>query len=171
MSGARAWAYAQAPMDSPARLARDAWFAAVRDGPVAGALEKIYADAASAIKLRAPACWASGRCCNFIKTGHLLYCTGLEAAYTLTRAGAPARERLDAALRAGGCPYQVANLCGVHASKPLGCRLYFCDRSSQEWQHELYERLTLDLRALHDRFAVPYVYAEWRELLGEMVGG
>lgn len=156
-------------MNSPARTHRDAWFQAARDPGIAGELEAIFADAAQAIEARGPSCWASGRCCNFVKTGHRLYVTGLEAAYTLAHAGSPGEEKLAAALQSGGCPFQLLNLCGVHTSKPLGCRLYFCDRASQDWQHELYERLILELRALHDRHQVPYVYAEWRGLLGDLL--
>ena len=50
---------------------------------IAHALERIYASVAQEITARAPACWASGRCCNFAKAGHRLYVTGLEAAYAL----------------------------------------------------------------------------------------
>jgi hypothetical protein len=53
----------------------------------------------------------------------------------------------------------------VHAIRPLGCRIYFCDRSAQDWQHELSERLIADIRGLHDRHGVEYRYAEWRGLL------
>lgn len=45
----------------------------------------MYAETAAAIAERAPACWASGRCCNFERSGHLLYVTGLEAAYAVLR--------------------------------------------------------------------------------------
>jgi hypothetical protein len=61
------------------------WIANARDAGVSARLEAIYAGVAREIEARAPACWASGRCCNFDKAGHLLYVTGLEAAYTLVR--------------------------------------------------------------------------------------
>lgn len=142
------------------------WLAAVRRPDVAAALEAVYAAAAHEIALRGPACWASGRCCNFARTGHLLYVTGLEAAYAADRAAPPPTTNDLAAARArGGCPFQAANLCGAHPIKPLGCRLYFCDRSAQAWQHALSERLLADLRALHDRFSIPYRYGEWRTML------
>lgn len=75
---------------------------------------------------------------------------------------------LDRARQDGGCPFQLANLCGAHAIKPLGCRLYFCDRGAQQWQQDLSERLLAELRDLHDRAGVPYRYGEWRSML-EMV--
>jgi len=184
--------------------------AAATDRAVVAALESVFADTAVAISSRGPACWASGRCCNFEAAGHRLYVTGLEAAYTVVRAGgsavtpeapgagaageagrealgeeggqaggapiAQSRDRwhggrvlsltqVSAARARGGCPFQEANLCGVHTIKPVACRVYFCDKSAQAWQHDLGERMHERVRALHDRFGVPYLYAEWRGLL------
>ena len=156
--------------DSPEDLAA-AWLAAVDTPAVATELERVYAMAAEQIARRGPACWASGRCCNFRETGHLLYVTGLEAAYCVRRLASAGRGRLssgavEAARAAGGCPFQVGNLCGVHAIKPLGCRVYFCDRSAQGWQHDLTERGLGMLRELHERHGIPYRYGEWRGMLG-----
>ena len=151
-------------IDADAKLVEH-WRHAVARPEVAEDLRALFADAAREIEQRAPVCWASGRCCNFAKTGHRLFVTGLEAAYTIAHAHAPTGAALDAAEASGGCPYQAANLCGVHLDKPLGCRLYFCDRSVQEWQHDLYERLMLVLRALHDRHRIEYRYGEWRQML------
>lgn len=151
------------------------WRAAARAPAVVAELEAIFDDAAASIRARGPACWASGRCCNFERAGHRLYVTGLEAAYCVERLTeqpeGPTTVRtltaasLQAARATGGCPFQSANLCGVHAIKPLGCRLYFCDRAAQNWQHDLSERLLADLRALHDRHAIDYAYGEWRAML------
>lgn len=184
-------------------LLAESWLAAASSqSAIAGELEAIYARAAAAIAERGPACWASGRCCNFERAGHRLYVTGLEAAYCLIRVvstdwGAAAEEvrsgitiegrppvdpayapmptgrgfiaDLDAAIARGGeggCPFQVRNLCGVHAIKPLGCRVYFCDRSAEQWQQDLSERLLSEIRSLHDRHGVEYRYGEWRAMLG-----
>ncbi len=166
------------------------WIEAASDTEIAAELEAVFEDAAAAIRERGPVCWASGRCCHFEEAGHRLYVTGLEAAYTLVRHGRgeaqreadsgrrltilgadrPLRSTLDlseieAARRAGGCPFQAANLCGAHEIKPLGCRLYFCDRTAQQWQHDLHERLLGDIRSLHERRHLPYLYCEWREAL------
>lgn len=150
------------------------WLAAMARAEVAGALEEIYAETSRRIAERGPACWASGRCCNFVKTGHLLYVTGIEAAYTLSRLSQHRPEALtlpqiDAARADGGCPFQVRNLCGVHPIRPLGCRVYFCDRSATSWQQELYEAEIGSIRDLHERFEVTYRYAEWRSLLEALV--
>ena len=158
------------------------WLKAVTCPDVSAALEGVYAESAAAIAARGPSCWASGRCCNFEQHGHRLYVTGLEAAWCVTKLpeiAATRRENfaeptlrlpvLQAAAERGGCPFQVNNLCGVHGIKPLGCRVYFCDRSAQEWQMELSERLIGRVRAIHDEFGVEYRYGEWREMLRRFV--
>jgi Fe-S-cluster containining protein len=143
------------------------WLAAARDPAIAAALESIYNQVSQAINTRGPSCWASGRCCNFEKTGHRLYVTGLEAAYTvsrLTHITLDASAIQDARAR-GGCPLQVLNLCGAHTIKPLGCRVYFCDRSAQTWQQELSEQALDQIKALHNQHAIEYRYGEWRSML------
>jgi Fe-S-cluster containining protein len=161
-----------------------AWLAAAGDERIAAELEGVYEFVAAAIESRGPACWASGRCCNLDAAGHRLYATGLEAAYTVARlptGGPDARTvssgsagvtpaaltptSLSAAVARGGCPFQLSNLCGVHAIKPLGCRVYFCDHSVQRWQEELSETMLAQIRAIHARHAIEYRYAEWRRML------
>ncbi|MEM9064810.1 MAG: YkgJ family cysteine cluster protein [Planctomycetota bacterium] len=142
-----------------------AWIDAARDPEVSASLEAIYCMIADQVEARGPACWASGRCCNFKKTGHLLYVTGLEAAWTVSRSRSPSVDEIAEAHALGGCPFQDRNLCGVHPHRPLGCRVYFCDRSAQRWQHALTERTLDALRRLHERRSLPYAYGEWRSLL------
>lgn len=156
-------------MSDPAAAAddlRDArrWIHASRDAGAVAALDSIYQETAERIRQRGPACWASGRCCNFERAGHLLYVTGFEAAATVTRAERPSMLPLAPATP-GACPFQAGNLCGVHPVRPLGCRVYFCDRTAQAWQHDLSESMQERLRALHDSLDLPYRYAEWRWLL------
>lgn len=142
------------------------WLDAARSDAVARDLEAVYAIIADQVEARGPACWASGRCCNFDRTGHRLYTTGLEAAYTITRLRRPLDiAEIRAAVVGGGCPFQEGNLCGVHPIRPLGCRVYFCDRSAQDWQMDLSERAIAMVRELHDRRRIAYRYAEWRSLL------
>jgi Fe-S-cluster containining protein len=186
---------------------RQVWLAA-QDPTVTARLEAIYAKMSEEIAARGPACWASGRCCNFRKAGHDLFVTLLEAAYCVQRANRDAELSLaninvvpdqhtastrkdlslpqasssagagantlsiaaiDAARERGDCPYLEGNLCGAHGTKPLGCRVYFCDATAQDWQHELTERALRDIRALHEQFNVPYVYDEWRRQLTRCV--
>jgi len=149
-----------------------AWVDAARNSNITDELESVYESVRVEIETRSPACWASGRCCNFDKTTHLLYVTGLEAAYTLTRLPADqtiSTADVQTAREGGGCPFQKLNLCGVHTIKPLGCRTFFCDRSSTEWQHVLTERSLDRIKALHERFDVPYRYGEWRQMLATII--
>lgn len=164
-------------------LAR-AWLVAARDERVVAELEGIYGFIAAAVESRGPACWASGRCCNFEAVGHRLYVTGLEAAYTVARLPSPnphvgtapglnlpvlSTATLVSARVSGGCPFQVKNLCGIHAIKPLGCRVYFCDRSAKQWQEELSEATLAQVRSLHNRYGIEYRYGEWRQMLAAFV--
>jgi Fe-S-cluster containining protein len=147
------------------------WLSAARDPAIAGELEAVYQLVADQIEARAPACWASGRCCNFEQAGHRLYVTGLEAAYTIVRLERPlAGADVAAARERGDCPFLSKNLCGVHTIKPLGCRVYFCDRTAQDWQKELSERALELIRSLHERRRIPYRYGEWRAMLDHFVG-
>jgi len=171
------------------------WLAAARRPDIAAQLQAIFTECADAIAARGPTCWASGRCCNFEQAGHLLYVTGLEAAFTLANfnwlplSAAPAPARTPLTINSASssadpstltpsqllasidkaCPFQAANLCGVHTIKPLGCRIYFCDKSAQDWQQALYEKLLADLRHLHDQQAVEYRYGEWRTMLKQIL--
>lgn len=145
------------------------WLRAAHNPAIVAELEAIYAYVAAAIESRRPVCTASGRCCRFESWGHRLYVTGLETAYTVARLSAPAPALTPTSLaqaRAdGGCPFQVSKLCSVHDIKPLGCRIYFCDETAQDWQQSLYERTLQELRVLHDRHTIEYRYAEWRHML------
>jgi hypothetical protein len=145
------------------------WLDAIALPAVRVELESIYEFIAASVESRGPACWASGRCCNFEAAGHRLYVTGLETAYTIIHpSGGPvAAPRLEEAIACGGCPYQLARLCNAREARPAGCRVYFCDRSAQDWQQELAERACQAIRAIHVRHGVEYRYGEWRAMLGE----
>jgi Fe-S-cluster containining protein len=69
-----------------------------------------------------------------------------------------------------GCPFQVGKLCGVHAVRPFGCRVFFCDPSSTRWLQEAYERFHERLKRLHDELGVAYFYVEWRQALAAVMG-
>ncbi|MFM7050620.1 MAG: hypothetical protein ACKOYN_00595 [Planctomycetota bacterium] len=130
------------------------------------------------VRSRRPLCLASGACCRFEEFGHRMYVSGLEAAFVVaridraraSRAANPLRilDVADARSR-GDCPYLRGGLCGEHEERPLGCRIFFCDKGpdgrAAEWQSDLYEALHADTIALHERLAIPYRYLEWREAL------
>ena len=145
------------------------WFEAASRGDVDAALRRLYAELDREVAAHNPTCWISGKCCRFDAYGHRLYATGLEIAWLIRQLDATGRDRLDAAELPAmdGCPFQVDRLCSVHADRPVGCRVYFCDPAAQHWQSETSERHLAALRALHDRHALPYAYMEWRAALAE----
>ncbi len=162
------------------------------------AIGALYADVDAAIAVQKPVCRASGRCCHFEPYGHQLYVTTMELAYfsclqrqpgdsaaPLPRAGLhfslplhhAGYNRDFAHLRpsAGqgkavdrGCPWQTGRLCVARQGRPLGCRIYFCERAGVLWRQELYERSHRRLIELHREYAVPYRYMEWRQALEQL---
>lgn len=131
---------------------------------VVRAVREVYAEIQAAVDERKPPCEMSGRCCRFEEYGHRLYVTTIElAAFVATHSGTPAP-----AWDGTGCPFQQARLCTVHTIRPFGCRIFFCDPTSTEWQNQAYERFHAQLKDLHERLNVPYFYVEWRQALVEL---
>ena len=120
------------------------------------ALDRIYTQLQSEIAKRQPRCDASGRCCRFESFGHRLFITTAELA-VLRDHLPPAPAGWDAT----GCPQQIAGRCGVHAIRPFGCRIFFCDPSAQAWQAECYETFHQRIRELHEALSIDYFYVEW----------
>ena len=146
-------------------MLRDAVMQAARNPEIRAAVARVYADLQREIDARKPLCTASGRCCRFEEFGHRLYVTTIElAAFSADLPG----DRAARPGNPGGCPFQFAGLCSVHTIRPFGCRVFFCDSTSDDWQHEQYERFHAELKQLHEQFAVPYQYVEWREALRQL---
>lgn len=127
--------------------------------PLQREVRNLYVALQDAIDLRQPVCRTSGRCCRFEEFDHRLYVTTAELGTflaELNQAGKP---------NPGGCPFQVTGLCSVHAIRPLGCRIFFCDETAKAWQEEQYGRFHRELQQIHDRWGTPYFYLEWRQAL------
>ncbi len=153
------------------------WKAAAASPEVDGALRGIYTEVDAAVKKRGPVCNASGRCCKFNTHDHLLYVTGLEIAWFLLQAKAekaPVDANYGVQIKAlhlpvfsprqlpDSCAWQVDGLCSAHGFRPLGCRVYFCEKGTEDWQQDTYEKFQMRLRELHDLLGLPYAYVEWR---------
>lgn len=153
------------------------WHEAAASPEVDGALRDIYLEVDAAVRRRGPRCETSGRCCKFNTHDHLLYVTGLEIAWFLRQAKAqkaPVDADYGAQIRAlrlpvlsprqlpDSCAWQVDGLCSAHGFRPLGCRVYFCEKGTEGWQQDTYETFQLRLRNLHDLLGLPYAYLEWR---------
>ncbi len=110
-----------------------------------------------------PACHQCSRCCRFDVYGHDLFVSTAEMALFLRRTD-PAR--VDGPI-VGACPFLRIHpaRCAARAARPLGCRLFYCDRSARWWQQDLYDLLHHRVRRLHETFKVPYFYVEWLSAL------
>lgn len=153
------------------------WMRAADHADVRDAVASVHDEIGRAIAAQSPRCEMSGRCCNFDAYGHRLYVTGLEAALTLVGAGAISRNGDGSARGAArdfaadaACPFQIKNTCGIHAHRPAGCRVYFCDPSWSGAMNDVAERAVEQVREIHDRFEIPYRYMEWRALLSMFDG-
>ena len=126
------------------------------------AVDAVYAEVQREVDARRPRCDMSGRCCHFEAFGHRLYVTSIELAAFV------AANKVAAEQNPGSCPFQRGKLCAAHATRPFGCRIFFCDPTADEWQAVQYEHFHAQLKALHVRFDVPYFYMEWRAALREL---
>lgn len=154
------------------RAFREAVMQASARADVRESINAIYRDLADEIAVENPRCSASGACCRFEQYGHRMFVTTMEMAVFVEdfsqRAPPEPAGRLPVIRlmpEPGACPFQCLGLCGVHPIRPFGCRVFFCDPDSTQWQHSAYERYHARLRDLHDLAGVPYLYVEWREAL------
>ena len=148
----------------------------------------ILAAADADIAARKPICQSSGRCCKFEQYGHNLFVTAAELLFfAQTVQNEPPTTNHDprttnppnpvslpqffAQQKPEGCPYQINGLCTARDARPLGCRIYFCDENAQHWQATVYEKYHEQLKALHEKHALPYRYMEWRAALRELLPG
>lgn len=154
-----------------------AWREAAGDAAVVEAIDAVHRRIEAAVIERGPRCDQSGRCCRFGEYGHDLFVTGLEIAVFLRRASRPS----NAIGRARGvslpqlsseraCPFMIDNACSVHAIRPAGCRIFFCEPGTQGWQQDLYERSLVEVRRLHETQGLPYRYMEWLDGLAAASG-
>jgi Fe-S-cluster containining protein len=141
---------------------------ASRRADVHEAVGRLYADVQREIDARRPLCVVSGRCCRFEEFGHRLFVTTMELAAFVHDLGAMKVAGEKPPWDGTGCPFQSGKLCGVHASRPFGCRMFFCDATATDWQNETYERFHARMKSLHEELGVPYRYVEWRQALKEL---
>ena len=144
------------------------WHAAAALPVVDRAIRDLYRRLDVEVASHHPVCRQSGRCCHFDSYGHLMYVTGLEVAWLLRQpAGRPPIQKPQRAQlpQLDSCPFQIDGLCSVHALRPTGCRVFFCDPTARQWESAVYDGYLHDLRALHDRHHLDYRYIEWRSAL------
>ena len=120
----------------------------------------VYAAADAAVAAAGPRCDASGRCCRFTEYGHVLFISAFEAELLLE--GAPAYEQ---PVSRDGCPFQVTGLCIARESRPLGCRIYFCDPAYQSRMAEITEEAVAKLKRIADARGTGWTYAPLHHFL------
>ncbi|MFV1958099.1 MAG: YkgJ family cysteine cluster protein [Planctomycetota bacterium] len=129
------------------------------DAALEAALEdlgRLYAELDAELPRYQFTCAASGRCCDFDAFGHRLYATTLEMEH-FHRHGP--RERPNANPR--HCPaWGEDRLCRAREARMLGCRIYFCGPYPVAPPDDLYERCHARIRAIHDRYAIPFRYQD-----------
>lgn len=165
--------------DEQKRAFRAAVLSAKDRADVREAVRDVYLDVTDAVLRRKPRCSTSGDCCHFDRFGHRLFVTTIEVAVFLDQlplvtVSLPAAGRLKLYPQqlgradppdGEGCPFQVSGLCSVHAIRPFGCRIFFCDPTAADWQRKQYEYFHARLRRIHDELGIAYAYVEWREAL------
>ena len=150
------------------------WFDAVARPEVDAALDAVLVMIDDAVRAMEPHCLASGNCCRFEAHGHRLYASGLEVVRCVALCDREGRgidaSAVAASVERGNCPWQSGRLCTAREGRPTGCRVYFCDPRAKDLVPKLAERAHAEIRAIHDRFEVPYEYGEWRSMLARVVG-
>ena len=117
-------------------------------------LRAVYREMETALAPYRRVCESSGRCCRFASADHMLFVTGLEAAW-MAQADQP---RDPAMLAEGSCPYLREGLCSIREHRALGCRIYYCDRDGEEQRNEVYETFLRRIRAIETKFDLPSTY-------------
>ena len=145
------------PPQRSSELAEAVALAARRDGFL-DALGALLEAAERAVAATGAVCRGGGACCRFDLASHRLWASTGEVA--LGRVQPP-----TAATRPLRCPYQQGPRCIAHRRRPLGCRTYFCRPGPHGSAEEVYEPFHRQIRHLHARLAVPYLYMEWTSAL------
>jgi Fe-S-cluster containining protein len=105
-------------------------------------------------------CKACGDCCDFVGYDHLLFVTPPELIYLAEKLKAASLKKLDS----GRCPYQDGTKCSIHPHRFSGCRI-FCCSGDAEFQSTLTEAALKRLKAICERFGLPYRYADLAQSL------
>ncbi len=116
-----------------------------------------------AIAAHNPICQNRGVCCSFNRFGYSLFVTTVELVNFIRC------NRDSAPITTGStCPYHIDGMCRARDSRPLGCRVFFCDPLSQDWQGPTYERGLAELKRIGTSFGIDYRYVEWLSALNEL---
>lgn len=121
---------------------------------VAAAVMDVYQAVDARVAGLGAACRACGSCCDFPRSGQVLFATALELDVLTAWAAAHRPLQADeagAALRSGHCPFWRQGRCLARPARLLGCRTYFCDRSAAQTLQEACEESLRQVDALAAR--------------------
>lgn len=99
-------------------------------------------------------CPGSSGCCRFAETGREPYLTRLEEEALRRAKAARPPKKLPLLGRAAMCAFlQDDGLCSVYASRPFGCRTFFCEKREgpREYPRREVNRLAQELLELSVR--------------------
>jgi Fe-S-cluster containining protein len=127
-------------------------------------LEQVYDALQREVAAAGVACDLRGHCCDFARSGHVLFATDVEVAYARAHGGDPVP---DAA--AGQCPWFRGGRCHLRAGRPLGCRVYFCDPRYADKMNEIAERHHRRVVEIHRTHGLSYRYSMFVHTIREEV--
>jgi hypothetical protein len=120
----------------------------------------LYAKVDAAVAAAGPRCDASGRCCRFTEYGHTLFVSHFEAEILFETA-----PPYSVPASVDSCPFQIEGLCTARESRPLGCRIYFCDPAFESRMVEITEDSIAQLKAIADTHNTGWQYAPFHHFL------
>jgi Fe-S-cluster containining protein len=100
-------------------------------------------------------CKGCGACCDFPAYDHRLFVTPPELIYLAVRLGTSRLKTMPT----GRCPYQEGGRCTVHEHRFASCRI-FCCTGDPDFQGDLSEAVLQRLKAICERFEIPYHYQD-----------
>jgi Fe-S-cluster containining protein len=122
----------------------------------------VYHEVDAVIAAAKPRCDASGRCCRFMEYGHTLFLTAFEAEILLESAAEYHRP-----VTRDGCPFQIEGKCTARQTRPLGCRIYFCDPEFQDQQGPITEHALAQLKKIAEDEQTGWHYAPLHVFLND----
>jgi hypothetical protein len=126
---------------------------------------EVYAKADAAVAAAGPRCDASGKCCRFTEYGHTLFISQFEAEILLETA-----PPYSSPVTRDNCPFQIDGLCTARESRPLGCRIYFCDPTYEPRMVEIIEESIAQLKSIADGHDTGWQYAPLHHFLNSAMG-
>ena len=122
-------------------------------------LAELYAEVDAAVAASGARCELSGLCCRFEDAGHELFSTALEADYAVAQ-----HPEAPPPAAAGRCPYHVEGRCTARAGRPLGCRTYFCDTTTEVALADAHEAFLARVRRIERECGYPAAYGRFPAL-------